>query len=303
MDTIHQMKIFIQVAQSGGFTRAAEVLSIPRSTVSTEIRKLEMHLQTQLLFRSTRKVSLTSDGMRYLQAASDIVAAVEMSDSMFSDKKWRFSGKLRIDVPSRIGHKIIIPELPALINEQPDLSFIISSNDRYVDLIADGVDCALRVGKLADSDYFFQSLGKLPFITCASPTYLEHHGTPQTFNDLRYHLVVNYSSRLPAVTEPTLHFMVRGNVQKVTTQSLITVDGGEGYITAALAGLGIVQVPAYDVQEEIKKGTLVEVLPNYPALSEELSLLYTKSRNISPKLRFFQRWIHGILLKRNLITN
>ena len=294
MDRVRQMQIFIQVMESGNFTRAAETLGIPRSTVSTEIQALEDRLKTQLLHRTTRKVSLTQDGRRFEETARDIIDAVAASERMFRQTDVDVTGRLRVDVPSRIGRKILLPALPGLLERHPGLTIDLSSSDRFVDLIADGVDCALRAGVLTDAEIVARKLCELDLVTCASPGYLAARGSPESLEALSGHVSVNYATRLPAPAS-TLEFVVEGTLREVAIKSAVTVDGAEAYIAAACAGLGLIQVPSYDVRDPIRARRLVSALPQFPPPPMPLSFLFSKRRNLSPRVRLFGSWLESVL--------
>lgn len=299
-DRIRQMQIFLQVLESGNFTRAAQALGIPRSTVSTEIQVIEDRLQAQLFLRTTRKVVPTQDGRRFAESARDILDAVTASEQMFRHADLHLSGRLRVDVPSRIGRKLILPALPDFLDRHPGLSVDLSASDRMVDLVADGVDCALRVGTLEDSELVGRNLGLLRFVTCASPTYLARRGMPRHPGDLSAHLLVNYATRLPAMSS-SLEMTEAGRTRHVVMSSAITVDGAEAYLAAALAGLGLIQVPAYDVADLMAKGQLVEILPDHPPGPVPLSFLFVRRRNLSPRVRLFQDWVTALLIRRGVL--
>ena len=173
------MAVFIQVMESGNFTRAARTLGLPRSTVSTAIQTLEDRLGTQLIRRSTRRMVVTDEGTRFLARAREIVDAVDDTERMFDQGADRLTGRLRVDMPSRIGRRFVIPALPGLMEQHPELTIELSTTDRRVDLLSEGVDCIIRVGGLESSDIICRKLGDLPIIACASPGYLERHGIPQ----------------------------------------------------------------------------------------------------------------------------
>lgn len=301
MDRIRQMQIFIQVMESGNFTRAAEALSIPRSTVSTEIQALEDRLNTQLLLRTTRKIVATQDGRRFVETARDIVDAVAASERMFQQTGLHLSGRLRVDLPSRIGRKLVIPALPGFLAGHPDLAIDLSASDRMVDLVADGVDCALRLGVLEDSELVCRRLGTVPFVTCASRRYVAEYGVPASPDDLESHTLINYATRFPA-TSSVLQYQNGGQLHETEMQNTITVDGAEPYIEAALFDLGLIQVPAYDVRSLLTSGELVEVLTNYKPPPVPLSVLFVSRRNLSPKVRVFSRWLEEVLRKNGVFS-
>lgn len=240
MDRIREMQIFIQVVDSGNFTRAADALGVPRSTISTGLQSLEDRMRSQLLHRTTRQVVPTRDGLEFLPLAREIVDATDRAETMFLQPDDSISGQLRVDMPSRIAREIVIPALPGFLRTHPALSVELSARDTLTDLVANGVDCVLRVGVLESSDLISRKLGDLPFVTCASPAYLARFGEPRTPDELVGHHIVNYASKFPARTSE-LSFMIDGKATEISLQGAITVDSAEAYIAAALAGLGLIQ--------------------------------------------------------------
>lgn len=301
MDRFRQMEIFIRVAERGNFSRAAEALAIPRATVSTEIQALEDRLKTQLLLRTTRRVSLTPDGRRFLKTARDIVDTVAVSEQMFIPADLLVSGRLRVDVPSRVGSRIVLPALPDFLSRYPDLAIDLSVSDQLTDLVAEGVDCALRLGVLEDSELICRTLGDVAFMTCASPAYLSEHGIPGSLGDLGSHFLVNYTHRHPA-SSARLAFQTETQIEDIEMRSTVAVDSAEAYIAAALSGLGLIQVPAYDVEDLLQGGQLVEVLPRIKPPSAPLSFLFAKRRNLSPRVRIFQDWLEEALARAGVLV-
>lgn len=294
MDRVRQMEIFIQVMESGNFTRAAQALALPRSTVSTVIQTLEDRLGAQLLRRSTRQMVPTDEGMRFLGTAREIVDALTDADQMFRRQSDQLKGRMRINLPSRIGRRYVIPALPGFLEEHPLLSIEISTTDRMVDLISEGVDCLIRVGTLQSSDLICRKLGDIEIITCASPAYLDQYGTPSRLKELSDHLMVNYVSRLPA-TQSSFDYLSKGSVVEVPMNNKITVNNAEAYIAAAKAGLGLIQIPAFDVRDLLKVGALVPVMSSYRAPSMQLSILHARRRNVPARIAAFQDWVRVLL--------
>lgn len=294
MDRIRQMEVFIQVMESGNFTRAAGALNLPRSTVSTVIQRLEDHLGTQLLRRSTRRMIATNEGERFLTTAREIVGAVADADQMFRQQSDLLQGRLRIDMPSRIGHRHVIPALPQLLGRHPELEIEISTTDRMVDLISEGVDCQIRVGALQDSETVCRKLGDVDIITCASPEYFSLHGMPQTPDDLSGHKMVNYGSSLPA-SPASFEYQRDSQLLQVLLPSAVTVNNAEAYIAAACAGLGLIQIPAFDARNLLHSGALVPVLQDFCSPPMQLSLLYAHRRNAPAKIAVFQEWVCELL--------
>lgn len=297
MDRIRQMDVFIQVMESGNFTRAAEVLGIPRSTVSTVIQGLEDRLGVQLLRRTTRRMVPTHEGERFLETARDIVDSVEAAEHMFQPHSTHLRGKLRVDMPSRIGRRIVIPALPAFLDANPDLTVEMSMTDQMADLVSQGVDCLIRVGALENSDLICRKLGDVELVNCASAHYLARHGTPLVPDDLSGHRLVNYAVRLPG-GDAEWEYADGAGSRGIAMRTQICVDNAEAYIAAAVAGLGIIQVPAFDVRDLIEAGTLVEIMPEFRAPPMQLSFLYARRRNVPSRILAFQDWA-GALMKRS----
>lgn len=285
--------------ESGNFTRAAEALSIPRSTVSTTIQALEDRLEAQLLQRTTRQVVPTHDGLQFLEAAQTLVEAFEAAESIFRQRPQQAGGRLHVDIPSRIGRRIVIPALPEFLKQNPRVKLEFSMNDRIINMLTEGVDCVVRVGHLPDSELVCKKLGEIEVINCASPIYLAQHGTPMSLDDMGGHILVNYAVNLPALAAEW-EYVEDGRQRVMKMQSAITVDNAEAYIASAKAGIGIIQVPKFDVQDDLESGDLVQILEAYKAPSLPISLLYPSRRNLPLRLRVFQSWVTELLSKYGL---
>ena len=194
MDRIELLQVFVRVAETGSFTRAADRLGLPRASVTTAVQQLETRLGTRLLHRTTRRVGLTPDGEATLERARALVADMDDMEQQFLPARGQVSGRLKVDVPSRIARRLIAPALPDFFERHPAIELELGSTDRAVDLVLEGIDCALRVGPLTSSSLVARPLGHFALINCASPAYLERHGTPRTPADLPEHLAVNYAS-------------------------------------------------------------------------------------------------------------
>lgn len=301
MDRIQQIEVFIQVLESGSFTRAAEALNMPRSTVSTVIQTLENRLGVQLLHRTTRKLTPTQDGLRYLDTASHVVQTFNASERMFHTAPHQVQGRLRIDMPSRIARRIVIPALPDFLSRYPRINIELSMKDRLVDLVAEGVDCVIRVGELSDSELICKKLGDLAIIYCASPAYLAKFGMPENIEALSQHHLIHYAIQMPA-QQACLEYHSDGETVSVPMQSRITVDNAEAYIASAIAGIGIIEIPKYDVLHLLENNTLQEVLPDYQPSPIPLSFLYPSRKNLSLRVNVFQEWISQLLAEACLIS-
>lgn len=184
MDRFNQYRVFVQVAEMGSFIRAAHALEIPRASVSAAVQQLETQLGVRLLHRTTRQVRLTADGEQLLERLRPLLAEVEDIDQSFQASQRQASGRLSVDVPSRIARRMIAPALPGLLRRHPHLQLVLGSADRAIDLVQEGVDCAVRVGDLHDSSLVMRPLGHIALINCASPAYLSEFGHPRQPGDL-----------------------------------------------------------------------------------------------------------------------
>ncbi|RUR69834.1 LysR family transcriptional regulator [Variovorax guangxiensis] len=294
MDRIDLLQVFVRVAETGSFTRAADRLGLPRASVSTAVQQLETRLGSRLLHRTTRRVGLTPDGEVMLERARALVADMEDMEQQFLPARGQVSGRLKVDVPSRIARRLIAPALPDFFALHPAIELELGSSDRAVDLVLEGIDCALRVGPLANSSLVARPLGHFTLINCASPAYLERHGTPRTPADLPEHVAVNYASPTSGRAAPW-EWLRDGETSTLRMRSQVAANNAETYIACALAGLGLIQIPAYDVREHLAAGELVEVLPDARAEPLPVQLVYPHRRNLSRRMQAFVGWLETVL--------
>ncbi|MBL5967260.1 LysR family transcriptional regulator [Lelliottia amnigena] len=294
MDKIHAMQLFIRVAELESFSRAADTLGLPKGSVSRQIQALENLLGTQLLHRTTRRVSLTQDGMVYYERAKDLLANLDELDGLFQSDPTSISGRLRVDMPVAVARNLVIPKLPSFLQQYPGIELELSSSDRLVDVIREGFDCVVRVGTLRDSGLIARTLGKLSMINCASPDYLARFGYPENLDDLASHAVIHYAVNLG--TRPQGFEFFNGDATVwVKTGGILTVNSTETYHAACLAGLGIIQVPRVGVREALRAKKMVEILPQYRAEPMPVSLIYPHRRNLSRRVHLFMEWLTGTM--------
>lgn len=293
MDKFQAMKVFMRVAEANSFTRAADNLGIPRATVTTTVRNLEHALKVRLLNRTTRSVSLTHDGAAYYERCAGIIADLEETESAFRDVAKRPQGRLRIDVPSTIGRLILIPRLCEFRDRYPEVELVIGMGDRQVDLVREAVDCVIRVGELQDSTLVARRIGTTRAVNCASPDYLERHGTPTCIEDLQNHHAVGYfSSRTGRNFD--WEFSVGGASVPIKVRSNVSVNDGEAYIACGLQGFGLIQPPRLLALPHLQSGALVEVLPHLSPTTMPISAAYMQNRHLSPKVRAFVDWVTAL---------
>ncbi|MGE8233237.1 MAG: LysR family transcriptional regulator [Stenotrophomonas sp.] len=294
MDRIELYRVFVRVVDCAGFTRAADQLKLPRSTVSEAVRTLEQRLGTRLLHRTTRQVTPTQDGLLFHARCQQLIADADEAEQLFRQSPQRLSGRLKVDVPGRIGRLIIAPALPGFLQAHPQIDVELGMTDRSIDLVEDGVDCALRVGPLQDSRLVARGIGQLPLINVASPAYVERHGMPMHPSQLGMHWGVLYASPGNGRIE-AWEWRENGILRSQPLAGRVTVNSAEAYIACCLAGLGLIQIPAYDVGTELAAGKLLEVLPGYRADPMPMHLLFPHRRHPSQRLRVFVEWLQQVL--------
>ena len=294
MDRIDLFRIFARVVECTSFTRAADNLGLPRSSVSAAVIELEKRVGARLLHRTTRKVSLTQDGATFYERCRVLIADVEETENLFRQKEAGPSGKLRIDVPGRIGRLVVAPALPRFLSLHPAIDIDLGVTDRAVNLIEDGIDCVLRVGPLLDSGMIARPVGVLDLVNVASPDYLARHGVPRTPGDLQAHLAVNYASPSTGRVE-TWDWRDGKGVNSIAMRSRVTVNSAEAYVACCLAGLGLIQIPEYDVRHHLDAGELVEVMPGHRAEPLPMTLLYPHRQHLSRRVQVFAEWLEVLL--------
>ena len=294
MDKIHAMQLFIRVAELESFSRAADSMGLPKGSVSRQIQALENGLGTQLLHRTTRRVSLTQDGMVYYERAKDLLTNMEELDGLFLHDPASVSGRIRVDMPANVARNLVIPKLPLFLQQYPGIELELSSSDRLVDVIREGFDCVVRVGTLKDSGLIARPLGRLSVINCASPDYLSRFGYPDGLDDLTSHAMVHYATHLG--TRPQGFEYYDGEATHwVKTGGVLTVNSTETYHASAVAGLGIIQVPRVGVRDALRAKKLLEILPQYRARPMPVSLIYPHRRNLSRRVHLFMAWLTDIM--------
>jgi len=288
MDKVDAMRLFARIVERRSFTLAAQDLELPRSTGTEVIKQLEARLGVRLLERTTRQVRPTLDGEAYYRRCLSILAEIEEAEAAFTGA--RPSGLLRVDVHSVLARHFMLPGLPGFLARYPEIQLRIGEGDRYVDLVREGVDCVLRVGKPADSSMTGRQIATLAEGTYASPGYLTQHGMPASPDGLEGHRMVAFVSSATGSVLP-LEFQQGGVMREVLLPHVVSVAGAELYIATARLGLGLIQVPTYRVQDDLACGTLVEVLPDCPPSPSPVYVLYPQNRQLSPRVRVFIDWL------------
>ncbi|AOJ42296.1 MULTISPECIES: LysR family transcriptional regulator [Burkholderia] len=292
MDHLQAMRIFARVAHLGSFTKAAEQLQLPRPTVSNAVQYLEKHLKVRLLQRTTRRVALTAEGATYYERCMRLLADLDDAETLFEDAGTTPRGAIRVDLPERFALNQVIPALPGFHARYPDLRVVIGTTDRFVDLVADGIDCAVRVGAMSDTSLVARRIGELAQINCAAPAYLERHGTPRSPDELPDHVAVGYfSSRTGRELDWEYADMDSGQLHAVKMRSVVSVNSSQAYLACCLAGLGLIQAPREGLGPLLADGSLVEVLPEWNAEPLPVSVVFPTGRHLAPRVRIFVDWL------------
>lgn len=299
MNQFEAMKVFLQVADLGGFTAAAMNLGLPKASVSLSIQQLEELLGTRLFHRTTRKVQLTQDGQLFYERSKDLVADMDNVQNLFRQDTSRLRGRLRVDMSLPIARQVVIPRLPEFLALHPELQLELSSTDRLVDVIHEGFDCVLRAGELQDSSLIARPLGRYQMINCVSPSYIAQYGEPQTLDDLPQHHLVHYVSNFGSRSLGFEYQLAHdATPQYVAMQGALTVNNTDAYTSACLAGLGIIQVPKAGAQAYLDSGQLVEILPEYRPASMPVSILYPNRRHVPQRVQVFMTWLASLVQPR-----
>ena len=292
MDTLKAMRLFVRVAQTRNFRKVADEANLPAPTVTLAVQELERALDTRLLHRTTRSVSLTSDGELLLPR---IIHMVDEWETLASSEHSEVKGLVRLDAPTRMARLFIIPHLPELLERYHTSQVEIRSTTRPVDLVAEGIDIAIRVGALSNSGLFARLLGNLTLISCASPEYLHEFSTPKTIEELQQHFAVQYASPTTGKIAPW-EYTLKGKTHTISVPARVTVNSAETYVSSAVAGLGLIQVPEQDVlPHELNQGTLIEVLAEFRPATMPIHAVYTH-RAPSSKIRVVMDWLQSILM-------
>jgi DNA-binding transcriptional LysR family regulator len=286
MDLFFAMRTFRRVAELGSFSAAARDLRLSNAAVSKHIATLEERLQTKLINRTTRRMSLTSDGAAYCERCIRILDDVDETERTLSRATGTPRGRLRVNAPMSFGLLHVGPLLPELLARWPELDLDVDFSDRFVDLVEEGVDVAIRIAsELPDSATLaVRRLARAQHVLCASPAYLRKHGVPKSPDDLAHHHCLDYSmSRTPGSWE----LAGPNGRQRVSVQGRLRVNNSLVIRDALLAGVGLARLPSFYVADELKHNRLRAVLTDFALPPLSISAVYPKTKQLSPKVRVF----------------
>ncbi|PPB82400.1 DNA-binding transcriptional LysR family regulator [Albidovulum inexpectatum] len=285
MDRLTEMEAFAAVVDQGGFTDAAKKLGISKSAVSKHVSSLEARLGARLLNRTTRRVSPTEIGLAYYDRARRVLNDAGEADALVTAMQAAPSGLLRISVATDFGVSLLSPILGRFLHQYPDISLNMVLNNRYVELISEGFDMAIRLGEMEDSSLRARKLCETTRRMVGSPSYFQKFGRPQRIDDLNEHKLLHYSNQASGnvwkITAPS------GEKRQVRTQGWLTVNDGQSLLQAAIAGLGIAYLPSFLYADAMKRGLLEDAIPSLPKETLSVYAVYPPGRFTQPKVRAF----------------
>jgi len=296
MDRFDAMQAFARVVEAGSFTKAAETLRMSKTTVTQLVQQLEARLRVKLLNRTTRQVKVTADGAAYYERVLRLLADLEDADTSLSGASASPKGRLRVDVPSPLARMILVPALSAFHARYPDIQIDMGVSDRMVDLIGDSVDCVVRGGELTDQSLMARRVGELKLGVFAAPSYLARAGTPSHPRELEdtHHRIVGF---LWARLGKAFPYAMRRDGESIAVQGryVLSVDDGNAYLAAGLAGLGILWLPDYMSEPHAACGELVPLFEGWCLDPMPLYVAYPPNRHVSAKLRVFIDWVAKLM--------
>jgi len=285
MDRLTEMEAFATVVDQGGFTDAARKMGISKSAVSKHVSSLESRLGARLLNRTTRRVNPTEIGLAYYDRARRVLNDAGEADALVTSMQTAPSGLLRCSVATDFGVNHLSPILGQFLHEYPEITVNMVLNNRFVELISEGFDMAIRVGELEDSSLRARKICETTHRMIASPKYFEEFGQPEKIDDLNDHKLLHYSNQASGnvwkVTAPS------GEKRQIRTAGSLTVNDGQSLLNAAIGGLGIAYLPSFLYADAFRDGQLVEAIPELPIDIQGVYAIYPPGRYTQPKVRAF----------------
>ena len=284
MDRLSSMTAFAKAVELGSFSAAGEALGMSSQLVGKHVQTLEQQLGVRLLNRTTRRQHLTDIGKSFYERVKIILAEVEAAEALAAETRATPRGRLRINAPVSFGIHGLSPKLPDYLRAYPDVSIDLSVSNRYVDVIEEGFDAVFRVGELSDSGLIARPLAPYQLLLCAAPSYLSAHAPIRTPHDLVEHECLGF-----IYSELRSHWTFDGPEGRISVpvKGRLMVDSGESLLSFALAGIGLLLQPKELVENDLKSGRLVHVLPEFKVPTRPMHILYAPDRRMTPKLRSF----------------
>ncbi|SPO55287.1 Transcriptional regulator [Pseudomonas sp. JV551A1] len=292
MDRFDAMQAFVRVVETGSFTKAAATLHMSKTTVTQLVQQLEARLRVRLLNRTTRKVNVTADGAAYYERVVRLLGDIDDAETSLSSASMTPRGRLRVDVPSPLARMLLIPALPGFFARYPEIQLTVGASDRIVDIIGENVDCVVRGGEITDQSLVARHVGDLKLGIYAAPGYLHRFGTPVHPRELEEsrHTTVGF---LWFRTGKALPYAMQRGEERMEAQgrSQLTVDDGNAYLAAGLAGLGVIWLPQYMAKPHLANGELLPLFEDWQMAPMPMYLAFPPNRHVSAKVRVFIDWI------------
>ncbi|OOH91821.1 LysR family transcriptional regulator [Pasteurellaceae bacterium 15-036681] len=279
MDKLNAINLFCRVVEVQSFTQAAQQEQMSLAMASKLVAQLEEHLNVRLLQRTTRKITPTEAGLLFYQRCVPILNELKDAEACVTNITSTLQGKLTLSVPMDFGSRFIAPYLAEFTEKYPHLQLYLEFNDRRVDVVAEGYDLVLRIGKLEDSSIVAKRIAKASHIIVAAPSYLKKYGTPVTALELQEHKCLMYE------TQTYWQFNENGREVKFKPQASVYSNNGYALVQMAKAGQGIILIPKFLVKDELANGELVSILHHVDHERLDISLLYPHRRYLSPKVK------------------
>ncbi|MGK8436890.1 LysR family transcriptional regulator [Ectopseudomonas hydrolytica] len=296
MDRFDAMQAFARVVETGSFTQAAATLHMSKTSATQLIQQLEARLRVRLLNRTTRKVNVTADGAAYYERVVRLLADMDDAETSLSSAALAPRGRLRVDVPSPLARMLLIPALPAFYERYPEIQLTMGVSDRIVDIIGENVDCVVRGGEITDQSLVARHIGDLQLGIYATPGYLQRAGMPGHPRELGEgaHSTVGF---LWSRTGKALPYAMQRGEERIEAQGrpLLTVDDGNAYLAAGLAGLGMLWLPHYMARPHLASGELVRLFDDWQMTPMPMYLAFPPNRHVSAKLRVFIDWVVALM--------
>ncbi|CAG4917978.1 LysR family transcriptional regulator [Paraburkholderia gardini] len=290
MDKLAAMQAFVRVVDSGTFTRAADLMNVPKSTVTRLVQELEKDLGVRLLHRTSRQLTLTQEGQAYYEGSIRILDEVGSLDGGVSSATRLPKGKIKIELPGSLACQVVMPAMPDFFARYPDVQVEMNIGNRPVDLIAENIDCVVRLGPLLNDSLIARPAGTLPLIICASPAYLARHGMPREPAGLSQgHTIVRMTS--PRSGRDFVFQLARDDaVVEVHGAHQLTVNDSGAALAAGIAGLGVLTTYAFLVEPHLQSGALQRLFPAWHAGQIPVHIAYPANRHLASKVRVFVDW-------------
>ncbi len=291
MDRLLAMEMFVRVVETGSFSKAALEFNTTQPTVTKQVAATEARLAVRLLNRNTRGVSLTEAGALYYDKCKLIVRESQEAESLVQLRQSQAQGLLRIGSSVAFGRRVVVPLALEFMRRHPQVQLDLSFDDRYVDLVAQGIDVAIRMGKLADSSLGARSLGRNPWVMVAAPAYLRRLGTPSRAQDLSGHTALIYSS---VVGDDVWQLRTpRGEAVSVPVSARLRSNSVSAVLVAARDALGIALIPRYVASHSLAEGEVVEVLADHALAEQEIHAVFPSPKLVPGKVSRFVAFLQG----------